>query len=392
MLFWIILTICFLIAVAGILLPLFRYRNENTAPKSHAQNITVYKAQLRELAADQQAGLLNETEAASARLEIERRLLKAAEQEQQGADHQRATGTSRIFLAVITIIILLGAAGFYLTIGTPGMPDFLLKDQKHSVAKQAEKDALSVNKTREVIKIQAHLIQNPSDATAWHALGQYQSDLNRRAEAAKAYQRWYELEPDNINAAVTYGESLIMFSEGRVGPAALLMLKRARKIQPRNPAVRHYLALAQYQAGNVELALAHWKKLAADSKPGAPWLRQLNSWIGQAERDLGLRPAMNNPAMNKMAAPRLSREEQQAIAEMSSAEQAQMIKGMVGRLQEKMEQDPTNIEGWFRLAKAYTVLGQKEDAIKSLKTALEHAPDDRKSQIKKQLEVLTKQE
>ena len=380
--FWFILSVFFILTLGGILLPLFRVRNETTPNTNH--NITVYKSQLQELDADQQAGLLNDAESASARLEIERRLLKVAE---QGGNKESGPGVSRRLLAVATILVLLASAAFYLNTGMPGMPDFRLKDQKHSVARQAEKDSISIEKTHQVDNIKTHLIQNPSDKEAWHALGQYQSDLNRRDEAAHAYQRWYELAPGNIDAAVTYGESLIMLSEGRVSPAALLVLTRARKIQPQNPAVRHYLALAQYQAGNVEFALASWKKLATDSKPGAPWLRQLNGWIRQAERDLDL-----NPDEGKMAAPRLSDDERQAIADMSTAEQTNMIKGMVQRLQDKMDENPTNIEGWFRLAKAYSVLGQKEDAIRSLEAALTHAPESQKGQIKKQLEVLIKQE
>ena len=176
-----------------------------------------------------------------------------------------------------------------------------------------------------------------------------------------------------------------MLSEGRVSPAALLVLNRARKMQPRNPGVRHYLSLASYQAGNVEQALAGWKSLESDSKPDVPWMPQLKGWIRRAEQDLGI-----TGANASLPAPALSDEQQQAIADMSQEEQAEMIRGMVARLQEKMDQNPDNIEGWFRLAKAYMVLGQKQDAIASLEQAEKYASDDVKGEIKKQLEILRK--
>lgn len=384
MMIWILLTGFFLVALAVILVPVFRYRAE--AAQSHNKNIAVYKAQLRELDDDQNNGVLSESEAVSARLEIERRLLKIADhQESRNNPHDKAISLN--LLVAVTTIILLLSAGFYLKIGLPHMPDFILKDQPHSVAERAKKNPESPDMIREVAEIKAHLLTNPTNIQAWRALGQYQGTLQNKAEAAQAYQRWHELAPDDIDAAVVYAESLIILSNGRVGPAATLVLHRARTIQPHNPGVRHYLALAQYQSGNIELALANWKSLAADSKPGAPWINSLRRWIRQAENDLGIQS--DNMAVGPAA---LNDSERAAIMAMSSTEQADMIKSMVARLQDKMDKNPKNIEGWIRLAKAYEVLGQQEGMVKSLEQALKYAPVDLKPQIKKQLEVLLKQE
>ncbi len=378
MMVWILLIGFLLLAIAMVLIPVFRYRADNA--QNQNQNIAVYKAQLQELETDQNNGVLSEAEAASARLEIERRLLKIAA---IGEKTNNTKGASLGLLGAITTIVLLLSAGFYLKIGMLAMPDFILKDQDHSVAKRAEKNAASQEIMREVTEIKAELSINPANIKAWRALGQYQSQLQNKAEAAQAYQRWYELEPNNIDAAIVYAENLIILSEGRVGPAALLVLNRARDMQPRNPGARHYLALANYQSGNIAQALAGWKNLEQDSKPGVPWLPPLKRWIRQAEKDLGI---------ENTVAPTLNEDERAAIKDMSAQEQANMIKSMVARLQDKMDKNPTNIEGWFRLAKAYEVLGQRDDMINSLKKALLHAPDDRKPQIKKQLEILLKQE
>jgi len=384
MMVWILLIGFFCLALAIILIPLFRYRAEDAQGQN--KNMAVYKAQLQELEADQNNGVLNKAEAASARLEIERRLLKIADNTEM-RDKSGGPGTSQTLLVAATTIILLLSAGFYLKIGVPGMPDFILKDQDHSVARRAEKNDSSKDVLEKVAEIKAHLMTNPANIQAWRALGQYQSELGNKAQAAQAYQRWHELEPDSIDAAIIYAESLIILSDGRVGPAAMLVLNHARKIQPRNPGTRHYLALAQYQAGNIAQALASWKSLEKDSKPGVPWLKTLRRWIGQAEKELGIKGPDN-----KMAAPALSNTERAAIKDMSAEEQTVMIKGMVARLQGKMDNNPENIQGWFQLAKAYEVLGQRDDMIKSLKQALLYAPDDVKPQIKKQLEILIKQE
>lgn len=388
---WILFIGFFLLALALVLMPVFRFRAQ--APQRYNKSIAVYKAQLEELIADQNNGVLNDSEVASARLEIERRLLRLADSQgrPQGATGPSTdtTGASAGLLAVAVTIVLVLSAVFYLSNGRPAMPDFVLKDQDHSVARRAEMDTASPEKIKEVADLEAHLIDNPTNAKAWRALGQYQSDLRNKPASAKAYQRWYELERDNIDAAVIYAESLIIFSEGRVGPAALLVLNRARTLQPRNPGVRHYLALANYQSGNIAEALAGWKDLEAESKPGVPWLRQLRRWIAQAEQDLGLPSSV---AQAPAPGPALSAEERAAIKDMSADERADMIKGMVARLQAKMDENPENIEGWFRLAKAYSVLGQRADAVTALEQALTYASDTLKPEIKKQLEVMRKSE
>jgi cytochrome c-type biogenesis protein CcmH len=39
-----------------------------------------------------------------------------------------------------------------------------------------------------------------------------------------------------------------------------------------------------------------------------------------------------------------------------------MIRGMVERLAARLKQDGTDVEGWLRLVRAYTVLGDKDRA------------------------------
>ena len=382
--FWIVSAFLLLIALAIILIPLFRYRED--AEQDQSQSINVYKAQLKELDGDQKNDQLSEAEAVSARLEIKRRLLKVANNSE---DKIETIGTSaaRPTLVMVTVLVFLGSYGFYLLIGNPGMPDFPLDEQKNSAARMTKEDAKSPEMINEVAILKTYLAQKPDDIEAWRALGQLETDLYDRPEAAKAFQRWHELDPNSIDAAVVYAESLIILSDGRVVPAALLVLNRARKIQPKNPGVRHYMALAEYQDGKVEQALAGWKALAADSKPGAPWLNALNRWIREAEKELGL-PS----SVARGTGPALSAEQRATAADMSPAERAKMIKSMVARLQSKMDENPKNIDGWFRLARAYSVLGQKADAIKAMEQAMKYAPDDQKPQIKKQLEILKKQE
>ncbi len=387
MMIWLALSLIFLLALALMLVPLYRYQSDPAASenivKNNVKNIAVYKAQLSELQSDLDNGVLSPAEVAAAQLEIERRLLRISSE--KDTIEPKNNETSLKLLTVIITLVLLGSTAFYLNIGMPGMPDFALKDQPHSTTQRTKSNSASPEIIAEIAKIQAHLQKNPDDVNGWRALGQYQTDLQNRVKAAEAFQRWFELDSANIDAALMFSESLIMLSDGRVSPAALLALDRAQKIQADNPGVRHYLALAEYQAGNVDQALVNWQALMAASPADAPWRRSIQRWIDKAQNDLGI--AVTN---STAVAPPLSEANRKAIAEMSAEEQEALIKSMVARLARKMDENPENTEGWFRLAKAYMMLGQKSDAIKSLEQAEKFAPDALKPQIKKQLEILLK--
>jgi len=102
---WLLLTGFFLLAFGIMLVPLLRYRNDSEGGQVKDQDITVYKAQLQELDSDLNNGMLSEAEATSARLEIERRLLKAAGSDKAGAPSSALL--SRPLLAAGMAVILL---------------------------------------------------------------------------------------------------------------------------------------------------------------------------------------------------------------------------------------------------------------------------------------------
>ena len=53
-----------------------------------------------------------------------------------------------------------------------------------------------------------------------------------------------------------------------------------------------------------------------------------------------------------------------------------MIKGMVNRLAERLAENGNDLEGWLRLMRARSVLGQKEQAVKALADARANFKND----------------
>ena len=57
-----------------------------------------------------------------------------------------------------------------------------------------------------------------------------------------------------------------------------------------------------------------------------------------------------------------SRADREAATRMSDEERAAMIRSMVQRLADRLEENPGDREGWLRLARTYEVLGETEKA------------------------------
>jgi len=65
-----------------------------------------------------------------------------------------------------------------------------------------------------------------------------------------------------------------------------------------------------------------------------------------------------------------------ATANASPAEQQAMINAMVGRLADRLKQNPDDAEGWSRLGRSYMVLNQPEKAVEAYARAAALKPDD----------------
>jgi cytochrome c-type biogenesis protein CcmH len=68
-----------------------------------------------------------------------------------------------------------------------------------------------------------------------------------------------------------------------------------------------------------------------------------------------------------------------AAAQMTPAERSAMIEGMVARLAQKMAENGSDVEGWLRLIRAYSVLGERDKALAAAanaRTALAGSSDN----------------
>lgn len=364
---WLALALLTIGAVAAIVVPLLRSRS-TTIERRAVFDRVIYRDQLAEIARDLGRGVLDAGQAATARLEIERRLLateESGETETAGA----TTPVDGITAIALAAAVSAGAVALYLALGSPGSRDqpFASRQVEGAVAQagHAQGDFAAT-----VDALAAKLKDNPGDAEGWMLLARSQGSLQRWSDAAASYQRALALT-GSPEASAAYGEMLVMAADGGVTPAAREAFTAALKGDPGSVAARFYLALADAQAGRAREAVAAWTKLAADAPPDAPWLATVREHLQETARAAGIElpkealsasvpvGSAGSPATGA-AGP--SAADVEAAQGMSPEERQAMIRGMVEKLAARLAANPDDAEGWQRLARAYGVLGDKQKA------------------------------
>ena len=117
---WPILAVMTALVLALVLLPILRRPGAVAARREY--DLSVYRAQLRELEREAERGLLGPEEARAARLEVERRML-AADAEGRAEAGPGSAGRRRWPIALVLLIALPAlSAALYGRLGRPDLP------------------------------------------------------------------------------------------------------------------------------------------------------------------------------------------------------------------------------------------------------------------------------
>ena len=296
--------------VGALLFPLLRPSVHGTGRLE--ADLALYRDQLTEIERERATGTLGESEAASARVEIERRLLTAAEQDK--GELTSASPTLHRFLPpAVALLIPLFALGLYLQIGRPGLQPVRATVDRAANAQPAPDTAA----------IRAYIAANPEDAEARSALG----------------------------------EALVEEAGGTVPAEAVEAFTAALARQPNDARAIFYLGLHEAQSGDAPAALKRWQDLAARSPPDAPYLPMLRAEMARVAKAAGL------PAPEAPKGP--TREQVEAMGSLTPEQRQQAIRGMVEGLDAKLRDAPQDRDGWLRLATARKVLNENDKAAEA---------------------------
>lgn len=358
MILWLLIGLLSAAVAALFAWPLIRARPRDSGD---TRDLAVYRDQLAELDRDVARGLLPESEAAAARLEIQRRLLAAAGRPPTDARGMgRASGRAPAWTLVLLLLPPAAAIVLYLDLGHPGLPG-------QPFASRAPAAPAGQNLEQVVDALAANMKANPSDPKGWELLASTEATLGHFKESADAYAeaiaRWKAKgEPPSADLQSRYGEALTAIAN-QVTPAAKAAFDAALAIDPKDARARFYLGLAEVEAGHLEAALQQWVALEADSPADATWRPLLTQKIDELARQLGRDPAT---LPGRKPAPTATGPTQQDLAKaanMTPEERKAFIESMVASLAQKLRDQPNDVEGWLKLGNAYSQLGRAQEAL-----------------------------
>lgn len=336
----------------------------------------VYQDQLAEIDRDRADGLIGEAEAESARIEISRRLLAAADAEAAAATPASSALWRRRVAALTAIVVVPAVAlGFYLRLGSPDVPDQSAFARINNAPGHQSIDSL-------VSQVEAHLASNPNDGAGWEVLAPVYLRMGRADDAVAAWRKAIALNGESPARQSALGEALVAAANGVVTDEAKQAFQKSVAGDPHDAKAGYYLGLADEQDGNSAAAAAKWRALLAQAPPDAPWagfVREALARVTAAPAaDIGPKTGPETGAATD-AATGPAASDVAAAASMNETQRTAMIRGMVQRLADRLHADGSDIEGWLRLVRSYAVLGDRDkakDAAADAKRALSDHPDE----------------
>ena len=339
----------------------------------------VYRDQLAEIEADRARGVIAPREAEAMRAEVARRLL-ALPDAGDGAGAPAPRRANRLAALAVAVVVAGGGTATYLTLGAPAMPDRPLAEriarnaaayaerprQEQAEARAAERRGppppLPEEQEDLLAQLRAALESRPDDLRGHRLLTRTLAGAGRWAAAADAKAQVIEILGTDATAAdhTDLAEFLILAAGGYVSPEAEAAIVAALARDPSDPRARYFSGLNALQAGRVDLTYELWSRLLAESRPGAPWIapiaRQIEDVAAAAGRPVPPIPGEGDggPGAADIA----------AAADMTQEEREEMIRGMVGRLSDRLAREGGPAADWAQLIRALGVLGETARAAK----------------------------
>lgn len=341
MFFWIAAAFLTLAASLAVLLPLSR--RAGGAGRS-ASEINVYRDQLAEVERDVSRGMLAAEEAEQARAEIGRRILRAGEGG-AGADRPKGSYVFRVAGMAAVISIPLISWGLYAVLGSPNLPE-------QPLAARMSRDPASSTPAELVARAEAQLAANPDDLRGWDVLAPIYVKMQRFEDAVSAYRNALRLGGTSAARQAGLGEALVYVSGGLITREAQEAFEAALKEMPGMPKARFFLAMAHAQEGDTGRAGREWQELAASLPADDPWRVAAEAMLERAGQS--------------KQAPGPDQEQMSEAEQMAPADRSAMIEQMVASLDQKLRENPNDVEGWQRLVRSYLVLGRDNDAEDAL--------------------------
>ncbi|XOZ33925.1 c-type cytochrome biogenesis protein CcmI [Halomonadaceae bacterium KBTZ08] len=276
--FWLATALLIVLALVFVLYPLLFARGTKPVVRYRDQNLAAYRARLKELERERDEGILDESGFESMKDELEMRLLRDVEAEEEDTGNS-GRGARRGILATTLALVLLVPAGAFLLYNELGASDAVAQFQKRQQMMQDGMDASDVDAMVQSLK--ERLENDPDNPEGWAMLGRSYMQLERFQKAADAYGELanaIERSGDGSPAAAIglRAQALFMANQGQMTPEVQSAISRARENNPDEINSLGLLGVEAFRNGDYRKALEYWERILeiAPDHPQADSIRQ----------------------------------------------------------------------------------------------------------------------
>ncbi|WP_422553130.1 c-type cytochrome biogenesis protein CcmI [Methylovulum miyakonense] len=277
MLFWLLVGLLILIALAFVLPPLWRQRPVAAADMDK-RNIAIAKMRLAELQEQLQSGALTQAQYQEQRTELE--LALGDDLDIAGTDAVSVQGRWMAYVLLVAIPLL--AVSLYAGLGTyqaiEPTPEML------AAAQPAQPNIEDIKKM--VAKLAERMKTNPTDAEGWMMLGKSYKYLKQFPKAADALAKAYALLGDQPEIMLQYADALAFANDEQMAGKPAELVFRVLEREPDNITALWYAGMAKAQAGEAAEGVKLWRKLLALLPPESQAQQEVKRLLSQLEASL----------------------------------------------------------------------------------------------------------
>ncbi|WP_350644514.1 c-type cytochrome biogenesis protein CcmI [Pseudoalteromonas sp. G24-MNA-CIBAN-0072] len=285
-LMWASFALLTLIALLFIIVPfLKKERIVTITHNANAQLISIYEQRLVELQADLDNQRIDSQNHSEAIIELKRRLLNELSPEKS----LNSRGDNRIFALTGAAFLIALAGIFYAMTGSQQQiaawhdaMDNLADYGQRAVMQKGE--PLTKNELQAfALALRTKLSQSGDDEVAWMLLGRVALMLNEFDMAKQSFDKTLKINPDNMQALVSYSQVLLLEGSEENMTRAAGMLSKVLQAQPNNLDAISLLALIAFERKDWLQAKAAFEVLLASMDESDTRYAMINQRISEID-------------------------------------------------------------------------------------------------------------
>lgn len=291
--FLIICALLVLVALLFVVLPLWRHSTASNAVLRNAANLEIFRDQIAEMDLDLYNGLLTEELYEQGKRELQARLLDEVKEDPAAVTAVR--NPLKMLAISLAVLLPIASVALYWKIGNV-----------NSLSPQAAMATMggsgTMRSAESIAALEEKVAKNPNDGESLLLLARSYGELERYADAVKAYDKLTQSVTDEAWIWADYADALAMArGQSLAGPPSKL-IEKALALDPNFPKALALAGSAAMERGDFAAAIRHWEHLlkglpadSEDAKMIESGLQQARELLVQSKGKMGAKTAQTMP-------------------------------------------------------------------------------------------------